>query len=603
MIKDLPKINIVRKFALLSFIVMLFLGLVLGYTISEKIEDMMINRAKDTYANIVQQNIRIFLAPEHFYQPNFSKDKEAFERYFSVLRTNEIVRIKVWNKDGTIVYSDMEELLGKNFADNINFKNAMNGTVDISIKRELAKKEQVHEQQYKGLMEIYVPVRFNDKDVAGAVELYHNLNFIDKEIYDARMIVWSIIFFGLFTLYFSLVWIVKGASNTIVQQSISLQNSNEELRKSEDKFRKLVESAPNAIIVVNSEGNISLVNSQTEKMLGFTREELINKPYEILIPEHLKEKHRSICAGYLVNPIATSMGHGLEIYTCTRDGHMIPVEISLSPMETRDGIIVMCLIHDLTERRKAMELHIENVRLESASKAKSEFLAGMSHELRTPLNAVIGFAQLMKEGISGDLNEKQMRFANNILTSGNHLLELINDILDLSKVEAGKIELVIERMSVPETIKEALVLIKEKAQKRNTMLKTELDPELEFLEADKLRFKQIIFNLLSNAVKFCREEGGTVAIRTKKEGDMAAIKVEDNGIGIKEENLGKLFQKFEQIDPGVTSKYGGTGLGLAITKQLVELHGGTITVESRYGEGSTFTFKLPISRAKKEPDQ
>src|SRR3989337_2165488 len=129
------------------------------------------------------------------------------------------------------------------------------------------------------------------------------------------------------------------------------------------------------------------------------------------------------------------------------------------------------------------------------------------------------------------------------------------------------------------------------------MLKTELDPELEFIEADKLRFKQIIFNLLSNAVKFCREEGGTVAIRTKKEGDMAAIKVEDNGIGIKEENLGKLFQKFEQIDPGVTSKYGGTGLGLAITKQLVELHGGTIMVESRYGEGSTFTFTLSLVKA------
>lgn len=599
----MPKINIVRKFALLSFIVMLVLGIVLGYTISEKIEEMMINRAKDTYANIVQQNIRIFLAPEFFSSSNFSRDKEAFEKYFSFLRTDEIVRIKVWNKDGTIVYSDVEELVGKSFADNTNFNNAMNGSVDIEIDRELTREEAFYEKQFKGLMEIYVPVRFDNGELAGVVELYQNLDFIDKEIYDARMIIWFIIFFGFSTLYFSLVWIVKGASNTIVQQSISLQNSNEELHKSEDKFRKLVESAPDAIVVVNSEGNILLVNSQTVKMFGFTREELINKPYEIMIPEHLKKKHRGRCAGYFVNPIATSIGHDLEIYASTRDGRMIPVEISLSPMETRDGIIVMCLIHDLTERKKAVELHIENVRLESASKAKSEFLAGMSHELRTPLNAVIGFAQLMKEGISGDLNEKQMQFVNNINTSGNHLLELINDILDLSKVEAGKVELVIDRMSVPETIKEGLILIKEKAQKRNIILITEFDPELEFIEADKLRFKQIIFNLLSNAVKFCREEGGTVTIRTKKEGDMAAIKVEDNGIGIKEENLGKLFQKFEQIDPKVTSKYGGTGLGLAITKKLVEMHRGTIMVESRYGESTTFTFKLPISWAKKEPDQ
>lgn len=254
---------------------------------------------------------------------------------------------------------------------------------------------------------------------------------------------------------------------------------------------------------------------------------------------------------------------------------------------------------DITERKRAEEIHLENLRLEAADKAKSEFLANMSHELRTPLNAILGFSELMKQGVSGKLNEKEERFIDNIHSSGAFLLTLINDILDLSKVEAGKVELVIDKMSVPVTIKETLTLIKEKATKHNVTLKTECDPAVEFIEADKQRFKQILFNLLGNAVKFSKPEGGTVTITAKKEGDMAKFYVSDTGIGIKEENMVKLFHKFEQIEPDITRKYEGTGLGLAISKQLVELHGGNIWAESKYGEGSTFTFILPIKGKKK----
>ncbi len=185
--------------------------------------------------------------------------------------------------------------------------------------------------------------------------------------------------------------------------------------------------------------------------------------------------------------------------------------------------------------------------------------------------------------------------------TGNHLLALINDILDLSKVEAGKIELVIEKLSVPQAVNEGLTLVKEKAMRHNIKLKTELDPELEFIGVDRLRFKQILFNLLSNAVKFSKPEGGVVTVTTEKEGDMARFSVTDTGIGIKKENMGKLFKEFEQVSTGISRIYGGTGLGLAISKKLVEMHGGTIMAESRYGEGSTFTFLLPIV-AKKETE-
>ncbi|MDP2846369.1 MAG: HAMP domain-containing sensor histidine kinase [Candidatus Methanoperedens sp.] len=222
------------------------------------------------------------------------------------------------------------------------------------------------------------------------------------------------------------------------------------------------------------------------------------------------------------------------------------------------------------------------------------FLSNLSHELRTPLNSIIGFSELLKRKVSGELNEKQKRYVDNILTSSNFLLNLINDILDLSKVEAGKIELVFEKIPVPEAINESIILIEEKAAKHNIIIKKEFDSELDFIEADRQRFMQILFNLLSNAVKFSKPEGGVVTIATKKSEDTAEISVSDTGIGIKPKNMGKLFQKFEQLDPGITRKYGGTGLGLVITKQLVELHGGRIWAKSRYGEGSTFTFSLPL---------
>lgn len=254
------------------------------------------------------------------------------------------------------------------------------------------------------------------------------------------------------------------------------------------------------------------------------------------------------------------------------------------------------------EKRKEVEevLRIEKEHLESAIKAKSEFLASMSHELKTPLISILGFTQILTNKNSGELTDKQKHFIESIRKSGDFLLSLINDILDLSKIEAGKIELNTKEIPLKSTIEETLTLFYEKALKHKIVIKKEFEPGLDLIEADKQRVKQILINLLSNAVKFSKEEGGTITITVKKAGDNAQISVSDTGIGIKPENLGKLFRKFEQLDKGISQKYGGTGLGLSITKQLVELHGGTITAESRYGEGSTFTFTLPIEAKKRD---
>jgi signal transduction histidine kinase len=257
---------------------------------------------------------------------------------------------------------------------------------------------------------------------------------------------------------------------------------------------------------------------------------------------------------------------------------------------------VLVIVRNITERKQAEELRLENEELAHASKAKNEFLATVSHELRTPLTSIIGFSILLKEKKTGDLNEKQELFVGNILKSSEHLLNLISNILDMTTVEAGKIKLAIEKVSVPATLDETLGLVEQIAAKHNVVLKREIDTQLDFIEADRQRFKQILLNLLDNAIKFSKKEGGTVTLIAKKDGDTAQFSVLDTGIGIKEKDIGKLFNMFRQVDTGVSRKYPGTGLGLAISKQLVELHGGMIKVESLYGEGSTFTFFLPLKQ-------
>ncbi|VVB92676.1 Methanogenesis regulatory histidine kinase FilI [uncultured archaeon] len=379
-----------------------------------------------------------------------------------------------------------------------------------------------------------------------------------------------------------------------------------ERKSAEDRLRfqgQIIETMSEGVYLIRAaDGVIVYANPKFEKMFGYEKDELIGK--HVSLVNAPTEKRPDETAKEIIKALDETGEWSGEVLNIKKDGTKFWCRANVSTFEHPEYGKVWISVHtDITERKKAEELRLENLRLEAADKAKSEFLANMSHELRTPLNASIGFSELLKQGMAGELSEKQEHFVDNILTSNQFLLTLINDILDLSKIEAGKIELAPESMSVPVTIKETLSLIKEKAMKHKVLLKTEFDPELEFIAADKQRFKQILFNLLDNAVKFSQEEGGTVTVTAKKDGDMAKISVSDTGIGIKEENIGRLFRKFEQLESGISKKYGGTGLGLAITKQLVELHGGKIRVESRYGEGSTFTFLLPLKAKRSDSNE
>lgn len=244
-------------------------------------------------------------------------------------------------------------------------------------------------------------------------------------------------------------------------------------------------------------------------------------------------------------------------------------------------------------RRQTEDLRKANDELKRADQMKSEFLANMSHELRTPLNAVIGFSEVLLDKVFGNLNEKQSKYVDNILTSGKHLLRLINDILDLSKIEAGRMEVHLEEFHLEKVVYEVVSIVKPLATKKNLTLEADLSNAPELICSDEGKLKQVLYNLLSNAVKFT-PENGSVKVEASKADSHAIIAVSDTGIGIKQEHLARIFKEFYQVDSSYSRKYEGTGLGLALTRKFVELLGGTISVESHEGAGSRFTIRIPI---------
>jgi len=379
--------------------------------------------------------------------------------------------------------------------------------------------------------------------------------------------------------------------------------------KAESRFRELLEMAPDSIIEVDRDGSIILCNVATERLFGYHREELLGTPVETLIPEGRHAAHRQHRADYGAHPVTRPMGKGLTLYAQRKDGSRFPVEISLSPVRAEDGFRVTAIIRDVTDRMIAEEqIHLVNQQLqqrnqevERANRLKSEFLASMSHELRTPLHTILGFTELLEEEIDGPLNDRQKRFVSHVHQDAQHLLELINDILDLSKIEAGKMELRFEVFDARQAVAEVVDNLQGRADAKNLTVETRVAPDCA-VKADRVRFKEIFYNLLSNALKFTLE-GGRVEIAGVRHDTFVTFSVKDTGIGIAKHEQASIFDKFYQVGSTTKGVREGTGLGLAITKQLVEMHGGVISVDSDTGKGSTFSFTVPLDRPRAERNQ
>jgi PAS domain S-box-containing protein len=381
-------------------------------------------------------------------------------------------------------------------------------------------------------------------------------------------------------------------------------------KKTEETLKKLsraIEQSPATVVITDVRGRIQYVNPVFSTLTGYSAEEASGKTPRILKSGfHSKSFYKELWDTIL---------SGRQWYGkfCNRKkkGEIYWEQASISPVRNERGEIThfVAVKEDITKLLEyEAELKQAKESAESANRAKSDFLASMSHELRTPLNAIIGFSEVLKEKYFGPLTEKQEEYVTDILSSGKHLLELINDILDLSKIEAGKMTLELSSVRIADLVRQSLTMVREKAAKHGIALDLEIDSALEEIQipADERKLKQVLFNLLSNAVKFTPDGGAIrVAVRHRAGGDVVSgaapgadlleISVSDTGIGVEPADQEKIFEPFYQVGQGQTNKPPGTGLGLSVSRELVELHGGILRVQSRgKNQGSTFLLTIPI---------
>jgi signal transduction histidine kinase len=348
-------------------------------------------------------------------------------------------------------------------------------------------------------------------------------------------------------------------------------------RAQQRQFQVLLDATPDAILLVGKSGKVLYVNQAAVDLFGRGREDLLNEPL-----------------GFSVLDAAPT-----EVEIPRADG-MRTCEMRVVRMDWNDEPAHVATIRDITERRQAEELHarsqeltLENRRIETANRMKNQFLANMSHELRTPLNAIIGFSQMLDEGMVDPSSPKFKIFVGHILSSGRHLLQMINDILDLSKVEAGKLSFAPETVDLLPLTQHVAASLTEASAKKRADIEIDCDPSLADIEIDPGRYKQVLYNYLSNALKFCND-AGAVKVKIAAEGESHfRLSVFDSGIGIAAEDIPKLFTEFQQLEAGSAKRHQGTGLGLALTRRLVEAQGGSVGVRSELGQGSEFFAILP----------
>jgi PAS domain S-box-containing protein len=400
----------------------------------------------------------------------------------------------------------------------------------------------------------------------------------------AWIVIGSCLIFGLLVFFYYVI--LKKTDDQILDRE-------NDLRESEDKFRKIFEGGCEGIYVADiATKKFKYVNPALCQMFGYDEAELKQICTNSICQHDDFQYHNSDFSSQNADQKHVSS----NIPCVKKDGTIIYVDGSVSTIIINEVNYVLVFLTDVTTRKKASDTMLEAKLAEDESnRVKNEFLANMSHELRTPLNSIIGFSDLLIDGIGGTLNDKQKSYANYILISGNHLLELINDVLDFSKVEAGKMELHYEDVDVSSIFSEVQGVIGSLAAENNVSLKYSVGKDVSFVHMDKVKFKQILLNLVNNSIKYTNE-GGIVSFDAIVVDGSLQVSVVDNGIGIAENDMEKLFQPFIQLDSSSTKRYKGTGLGLSLVKKFVDFHGGSIWVESKIGEGSTFSFSIPLNR-------
>jgi PAS domain S-box-containing protein len=379
------------------------------------------------------------------------------------------------------------------------------------------------------------------------------------------------------------VWAVLGIYEDITER----KQAEEDLRK----FKLGIERSSDAIFLTNTDGTIVYVNPAFEKIYGYSSEEAVGQTPRILKSGVIsREQYEHFWTTLLAKQVVAG-----EIINKTKDGQLVNIEGANIPiLGENENLVGFLVVHrDISERKRAeAELQQTAERLREVDRLKSEFLANMSHELRTPLNSILGYTEVMLLGLSGELDPETLEDAQAIYDNGQHLLRLINDILDLAKIEAGRMTLNLEAVEIASLLEEVRTSSAGLLVNKPVELSVKVQEDLPTIQADRVRLSQILNNLVSNAAKFT--DAGSIVLRACRENGWVCLEVEDTGIGIKEADLETIFEQFRQADGSFKRRAEGTGLGLAITRHLVTMHGGTIEVRSQVGQGSTFTVRLPV---------
>lgn len=363
-------------------------------------------------------------------------------------------------------------------------------------------------------------------------------------------------------------------------------------KKAEEQFRNLLETAPDAMIIIDKSGHITLVNRQTEQVFGYNRDELIGHPVEILVPVELRNRHVGHREGYFQDPNVREMGAGLELSGCRKDGSTFPIEISLSPLETQDGRLATAAVRDITDRKEAQIKLTEYARsLEASNRELEEFAYVASHDLQAPLRNIISFSELLREETKGKVSADADEYFDFIEEGGLRMQALIKDILEVSRV--GRVDKDFERVDTTICANACVDALHANLNDTNGKV---IIGNLPMILGDATRITQLLQNLINNAIKFhAPDVDPIVEISAEKRGNFWKFSVADNGIGIADDELPQVFEIFRRLH--TADEYPGTGIGLSICKKIVEAHGGHIDVTSKLGDGTTFIFTLPDAYA------